>query len=626
MTFIAPRTPWLDQLADLPSNWALVCVNEKKQPYDPCTGLLTPGWNDGDGHTVEDVLALDPAAVGVMLGPKSGGLLAIDFDGPGSEEKFLEVIGKPASELPKTISWSSGRIMRRQIAYSVDPEYWPLLFTRKFKNEGATILEFRWEGCQSVLAGAHPETGSYHWVEGCSPTDIPEPTAAPYWLIEALTALNKERVSVSKRSADDSQRALEMLRHLQPGDFTTYQSWLQIGMALHHTDPMLLTAWIDFSRQMDNFDEKECHAKWKSFGKGKSQVTIASLHNWAKAYGYKEPASSANPPGSSIKAFNSGSFAALKAKINKEGGVCANVGKVPFRVEGFAVSGLVLLAAETGAGKTTLLYRAAEAIQTGTPFLESVPVRQGNVLFVQGDEPSTELQAKRRRMNLNHFHDLCIDEPLNLDFILELIKTKEYDVIIIDSLTTVLVSHDCTTLDQTMIDKLYLLNNTAAENDILVLMTAHLNKPPKNGNGERYRPRVDWYDISGLSTIGAAVTDAWGLTPKLGTDQFSLHALGKRNVQRDTEWLLSRDEEDFYWRLDEVSDGLKPDEHLAAKQRILELLGDGQKRRYTEIAAQLKLNPEHARRCLAELYVSGLITREQSSSGGGRPPYLYWRP
>ena len=101
MTFIASRTPWLDQLTYLPSNWALVCVNEKKQPYDPLTGLLTPGWNHSDGYSVEDVQALEPAAVGVMLGAKSGGLLAIDFDGPGADEKFLEVTGKAASDLPK---------------------------------------------------------------------------------------------------------------------------------------------------------------------------------------------------------------------------------------------------------------------------------------------------------------------------------------------------------------------------------------------------------------------------------------------------------------------------------------------------------------------------------------------
>ncbi|MFM7455958.1 MAG: bifunctional DNA primase/polymerase, partial [Vulcanococcus sp.] len=76
---------------------------------------------------VEEVQEYAPQAVGVLLGEKSGGLLAIDFDGPGSEEKFIEKFGRPSEELPQTITWRSGRTNRRQMAFVVDREYWPLL-------------------------------------------------------------------------------------------------------------------------------------------------------------------------------------------------------------------------------------------------------------------------------------------------------------------------------------------------------------------------------------------------------------------------------------------------------------------------------------------------------------------
>ena len=57
------------------------------------------------------------------------------------------------------------------------------------------------------------------------------------------------------------------------------------GDGLHHTHEGLLTAWVGWSKQMDNFDESECLQKWRSFAGG-SGLTIRSLHHWAKAGGY----------------------------------------------------------------------------------------------------------------------------------------------------------------------------------------------------------------------------------------------------------------------------------------------------------------------------------------------------
>ena len=48
-----------------------------------------------------------------------------------------------------------------------------------------------------------------------------------------------------------------------------------------------------------------------------------------------------------------------------------HTGKI-WRVADFAVSGIVLLAAEPGTGKTTLMNLLTEAIQEGTDFLTSL--------------------------------------------------------------------------------------------------------------------------------------------------------------------------------------------------------------------------------------------------------------
>jgi hypothetical protein len=228
------------------------------------------------------------------------------------------------------------------------------------------------------------------------------------------------------------------------------------------------------------------------------------------------------------------------------------------------------------------------------------------------------------RMGLKgNFHMLYAQGAIDLDFILDVVNSYAYSCIVVDSLTTVLATADCTTLDQAMVDKLYTLNKVATAKDVLILMTAHLNKPPKDGNGRRReRTQITWADISGLATLSAAVNDCWGLT-KVG-DVFSLHCLGKRHVEAGTEWILERDAEDFWWGLKSVTDGLLPLEVLDAKQRILANLRPDSAMTASEVAAMLNLNEEYARRCLYDLYDEQKLGRVPSSpSGPGRPCIRY---
>jgi hypothetical protein len=304
--------------------------------------------------------------------------------------------------------------------------------------------------------------------------------------------------------------------------------------------------------------------------------------------------------------------------------VCADVGKITWRLPGFAATGLTTIAAEPGTGKTTFLYRAAEAIQEGELFLDALPATRGRVLVVQGDEPETIARRKMARMGLKaNFDILYAQGAIELDFLLDVVNSSAYTGIIVDSLTTVLATADCNTLDQSMVDKLYTLNKVATAKDVLVLMTAHLNKPAKDGNGRRReRTQITWADISGLATLSAAVNDCWGLT-KVG-DVFSLHCLGKRHVEAGTEWILERDAEDFWWGLKSVTDGLLPLEVLDAKQRILAILRPDSAMTASDVAAMLDLNVEYTRRCLWDLYDDKKLDRVPSPhTGRGRPCIRY---
>ena len=284
---------WQTLIPDAPSDWELLPLNGKKRPIDHNTGALLHDWTQSSGYDIDAICEMNGVvrAVGVKLGPASGGLLAVDFDGPGSTEKFQEVTGHSAADLPATIAVTSGKPHRQQRLFTVDRDWWDFLQGRRvFKQGNAIVLEFRWAGHQSAIAGDHPETNGYRWIDGASPADH-EPALAPDWLLEPLVRSEQELPEVEK-TADDADRAVAMLRCINPLDRTDYDGWLEVGMALHDVDPGLLSDWVEWSRQMgDHFDEMECFRKWSSFEKnpGGSRLTIRSLHHWAKQGGYKEP-------------------------------------------------------------------------------------------------------------------------------------------------------------------------------------------------------------------------------------------------------------------------------------------------------------------------------------------------
>jgi hypothetical protein len=278
-----------DQLQSLPSDWRLCRVGKSKQP------LGGKGWFDIKDYSPDDAAGLNgngPPAWGLKSGPCSG-VVVLDLDDEGWDGSIVAITGHSFEELPETIAWTSGKPGRSGRAFQVDPEWWPHLANRRaWKNPaGRTCWELRWDRCQSVIMGHHPETGAYRWLEGCSPAELGDPAEAPEWLLRALVVEELPNVSDVEPSAEDADRAVAMLGFIAAADHQSYDDWLRVGMALHHTDPGLLSAWVEWCKKMADFDEAECLRKWESFGKGHRgrPATIATLYKLAKAGGYVEP-------------------------------------------------------------------------------------------------------------------------------------------------------------------------------------------------------------------------------------------------------------------------------------------------------------------------------------------------
>ena len=283
----------LDHLAALPDDWGYVAVGHGKRPYQP-------EWQknplDKAALTAE-IQSGRAAAIGVIAGPQSGGLLFVDHDGISAGE-ILDKLGVPLRDLPKSWAVTSGRDGRLQIIYRVPEQYWADIRTRKFKTgkhdeEGKQEqLELRWTGCQSVVAGAHPTTGAYRWLKGRSPSDLPIAEAPialleqmlPQEPIEPLPLLQLPAQRDSDRTDEDWARIwLDALRGSRADD---YDYWIEVGQCLHSIGDHMLGDWEAWSRQSAKYEPGVCERHWRSF-KADGKRDVRHLCNLAKEDGWQ---------------------------------------------------------------------------------------------------------------------------------------------------------------------------------------------------------------------------------------------------------------------------------------------------------------------------------------------------
>ena len=453
--------PWWHELDDLPSQWKLVSCNGDKTPIDPRTGYPLHDW-PSLACSVKEFKKLKCGlikAVGVALGPASGGLLAVDFDAEGYEAVFQELYGRSVADLPNSVSWSSGKPGRKQVAFSVLEHYWGQLRKRKLwsNQNGNTCLELRWDRHQSVFLGAHPETNGYNWCSGCSPRELAV-AEAPEWLLCPL--MDQPQVvsmsSAERNVSDECNRARNLLNRILPRD--GYDEWMQVGMALHSVDDSLLEDWIDWSKGSNCFDENECVKKWSSF-KG-SGVSIGTLHYMAKedsgdqvehglglasASGPKS-LKSVSPPlkwgeiiscmlqaivdgnqdlemelratimntyrrsdqqvDAALFKLHTKNVAGHKKTVKRNGLDLSLIKASDWLITGFVVKNdLTLIYGNAGSGKTTVALGLANTLIQGVGFLDhQINATPGRVLFIASDSGAQPLVSALQDMNM-------IDQP-----------------------------------------------------------------------------------------------------------------------------------------------------------------------------------------------------------------------
>ena len=313
----------IQQLRDLPADWGYVAVGQGKRPYQP-------EWQKNPLNRRQlsaEIKAGRALAIGVLAGPQSGGLLFVDHDGVSAGE-ILDKLGIPLRDLPKSWAVTSGRTGRLQIIYTVPPQYWDQIKTRKIKTgkfdeEGKQEqLELRWTGCQSVIAGAHPITGSYRWLKGRSPADLPL-AEAPLTLIEQMlpqetppapAPLLPPPPQQAERTDEDWARIwLDALRSTRADD---YDDWIEVGQCLHSVGDHMLSVWDAWSRQSTKYTTDGCAYHWRTFtADGKRDVR--HLCNLAKQDGWQPKQRTLQPVSAAPIAQQQSDAIAQPARLQK---------------------------------------------------------------------------------------------------------------------------------------------------------------------------------------------------------------------------------------------------------------------------------------------------------------------
>lgn len=185
---------------------------------------------------------IDSTSVGLLLGPVSQGICALDFDGPSSWTWFDHTIG---CALPPTATWTSGKTGRCQMAFRVPAAYWFYLRTLKISHTRDAAVaegegfEFRWAGCQSVMPPSTLADGrAYVWLDEPSAVGtalLPEEILC-YWLTHANPEVpeqpQRDLSQITQVDLDEVQVLLELLR----GQHTIldYDTWRTVAWATAH--------------------------------------------------------------------------------------------------------------------------------------------------------------------------------------------------------------------------------------------------------------------------------------------------------------------------------------------------------------------------------------------------------
>lgn len=230
----------------------------------------------------------------------------------------------------------------------------------------------------------------------------------------------------------------------------------------------------------------------------------------------------------------------------------------------------------------------------------------------------------------SEFHLITHWSSFNEDQLTVLQEQEHYDLIVLDSLTTLLGAGrpDGPSMNDAEFGfDLYTLNQWAAEHRVAVVLSAHLRKQSKDSTTNA----ITLDSVFGAASQGWAASEVWGLwrldqqQPGQGI-QMRLQCVKGRTCADGTAWNVEGSDEDFSFLLTGVANeaDVTPKQRRQFAEQVLALMaGSDREWMVEDIQRELGCAERHAYRVLKGLYVEDKITRQTLASTGGRPRYAY---
>lgn len=224
------------------------------------------------------------ANIGIATGKESG-IIVLDVDDGGEDS----LVGQ---SLPDTIEQITGSGGRHLVYIRPDDD-----FRYKTRVKFLPGLDSRADGGYIVAPPSlHASGQRYDWEGSSDPSEGVAPESAPDWFLEAIREQPlDESLSTAPEWNPDGElppNTLEMLSAIPAED---YDTWRDVGMALHYTDPADgLEVWDWWSGTASNYSADAVRKEWRNFSRRGHQVanpvTMTTVRRIAEEHGWTDPA------------------------------------------------------------------------------------------------------------------------------------------------------------------------------------------------------------------------------------------------------------------------------------------------------------------------------------------------
>lgn len=266
---------------DKHGGWVCECGNPKCEAFfkhpRAKNWQRTPLWDDEQMDAIEDAGFFD-SGYGVLCKT----LLVVDVDvrngGGASYAKLIEDIPEVAAAglIVKSGRGDGGR----HLYFRLDNP--PAMMSHHDDYPG---LDFKSSGFVVGPGSMHAAGNRYAIAYG----SIDDIEAAPEALVAMLRKPDRHRASIEGRSVDVSHADIaDMLRYVDAD--CPYDTWIRIGMAVHHaTGGTGEAVWDAWSATGSKYDSEVMESHWHSFGRAANPVTLGTLVHHAEQGGWLMP-------------------------------------------------------------------------------------------------------------------------------------------------------------------------------------------------------------------------------------------------------------------------------------------------------------------------------------------------